>query len=150
MDNFRVKYESQEDITSILDTLKTIHNISEDWGGKLYCGLNLEWDYCEREVLVAISYYVTKAPHIFQHATPRRAQYAPHQWMRPNYGATNQLATPLDSSPPIPEEQECRIQQTMGTFLYYAHSVDCTMLPALNTIAEQQSKRTNNTEAEIT
>ena len=86
--------------------------------------------------------YVTKALHKFQHPTPKRAQYAPHRWTHPKYGATKQLATPLDTSPPIPEEENRRIQQIIGTFLYYAHAVDCTMLPALNTLAEQQSSPT--------
>ena len=91
-----------------------------------------------------------KAIHKFQHPTPKRAQYAPHQWTRPKYGATKKLATPLDTSPPIPEERKRRIQQIIGSFLYYAHAVDCTMLPALNTVAEQQSSPTKNTEAAIT
>ena len=51
---------------------------------------------------------------------------------------------------PIPEEQKRRIQNIIGTFLYYARAVDCTMLPALNTLAEQQSSPTKNTEAAIT
>ena len=42
VDDFGIKYESQEDITHLLDALKTIYKISEDWDGKLYCGLNLE------------------------------------------------------------------------------------------------------------
>ena len=78
---------------------------------------------------------------------PKRAQYAPHKWTRPNYGATKQLATPLDTSPPIPEERKRRIQQSIGIFLYYARAVDCTMLPALNTLAAQQSSTTKNTES---
>ena len=82
--------------------------------------------------------YVTKVLHKFQHPTPKRAQYAPHQWTLRNYGATKQLATPLDTSPPIPEEQNLRIQQIIGTFLYYSRVVGCTMLTALNTLAEQQ------------
>ena len=82
--------------------------------------------------------YVTKALNKFQHPTPKRDQYAPHQWTRPNYGATKQLATPLDTSPPILDLKKCRIQQIIGTFLYYARTVDCTILPALNTLAEQQ------------
>ena len=139
VDEFGIKYEPQEDITHLLGALKTIYKISEDWGGKLYCGLNLEWDDYRREVLVSMPNYVTKALHKFQHPTPKRAQYSPHQWTRPNYGATKQLATPLDTSPPIPEEQKRRIQQIIGTFLYYTRAVDCTMLPALNTLAEQQS-----------
>ena len=94
--------------------------------------------------------YVTKVLHKFQHPTPKRAQYAPYQWTRPNYGATKQLANPLDTSLPIPEEGKRRIQQIIGTFLYYSCAVDCTVLPALNTLAEQQSSPTKNVEAAIT
>ena len=94
--------------------------------------------------------YVTKALQKFQHPTQRCIQYLPHQWTRPNYGATQQLPTPLDTLPPIPEERKCRTQQIVGTFLYHDQTVDCTMLPALNTIAGQQSNPTKNTESEIT
>ena len=101
-------------------------------------------------MLVSIPNYVTKALHKFQHPTPKRTQYAPHQWTRPNYGSKKQLATPLDTSPSIPEVKKCRIQQIIGTFLYYDRAVDCTMIPALSTLAEQQSSPTKNTEAAIT
>ena len=94
VDTFGIKYERQEDITHLLDALNNIYKISEDWDGKLYCGLNLKLDYYKREVLVSISNYVTKALHKFQHITPKHTQYAPHKWTRPNYGATKQLATP--------------------------------------------------------
>ena len=36
VDNFGIKYESQEDITHIFDTTKTIYKISEDLNGELY------------------------------------------------------------------------------------------------------------------
>ena len=68
--------------------------------------------------------YVTKELQKFQHPTPMRAQYPPHQWTHPNYGATKQLATPLDNSPPIPEEQNQRIQKIVVTFLYYDRTMD--------------------------
>ena len=48
MDDFGDKYELQEEITHLLDALKTIYKISEGWDGKLYCELNLEWDYYKR------------------------------------------------------------------------------------------------------
>ena len=63
---------------------------------------------------------VTKEIQQFQHSNPKHAQYAPHQWTRPNYGATNELAMPFYTLPPIPEEQRRRIQQIIGTLLYYA------------------------------
>ena len=39
VDGFGIKYERQEDITHLLYSLKTIYKISNDWDGKLYCGL---------------------------------------------------------------------------------------------------------------
>ena len=100
--------------------------------------------------MVSMTNYVTKALHKFQHPTPWRAQYSPHQWTRPNYGATKQLATPLDTSPPILEELQRRIQQIVGKFLCYARAVDFTMLPDRNILVEQQSKPTKNTKTLIT
>ena len=41
VDDFGIKYDRQEDITLLLDALKTIYKISEDWDEKLYFGLNL-------------------------------------------------------------------------------------------------------------
>ena len=78
--------------------------------------------------------YVTKALQKFQHIAPKRAQYAPHQWTRPNYGSKKQLETTLDTSPPIPEEQNHRIQQIVGIFLYYYRALDYIILSDLNTI----------------
>ena len=56
----------------------------------------------------------------------------------------------MDTSSSIPEEQKRRIQKIIGTFLYCARAVYCTILPALNTLAEQQSSPTKNKEAAIT
>ena len=86
--------------------------------------------------------YVIKELHKFQHPSQKSAQYAPHQWTLPNYGATKQPATPLDNSPPILEGNNCRLQKIIGTFFYYARAVDCTILPALNILAEKQSNPT--------
>ena len=70
--------------------------------------------------------------------------------MRPNYGSKKQLATPLDTSPPIPEECKRRIQKIVGKFLYYFHAVYCNILPSLNTISYQQLNPTQSTEVVIT
>ena len=79
-----------------------------------------------------MSNYVTKALQKLQHPTPRRDQCSPHQWTHPNYGATKQLSNPLNNSLPIPEELKLRIQQIVGTFLYYDCAVEFTMIPDLN------------------
>ena len=93
--------------------------------------------------------YLTKALHKFQHPTPGHAQYAPHQWTRQNHCKAKQIAYHLDNLTTIPEEQKRKIQKIVVTLLYCFRAVDCTMLPALNTIAEQQSKPTQNTKSAI-
>ena len=47
-------------------------------------------------------------------------------------------------------QRKRRIQKIIETFLYYDRAVYCTMLPAFNTLTEQQSSPTKNTEAAIT
>ena len=41
-------------------------------------------------------------------------------------------------------------KKLLETFLYYYRAVGCTMLPSLNTLSEQQSSPTKNTEAAVT
>ena len=101
-------------------------------------------------MLVSMLNCVTKTLYKFQNPITRRTQCALYQWTRPKYRAENQLATPLDTSPSIPEKQRISIQKIVGTFLYYVRDVDCTMILAPNTITEQQSKPTQNTAAAIT
>ena len=48
-------------------------------------------------------------------------------------GAT-QFATPTSTSPEISQTDTHRLQSTVGSLLYYARALDCTMLPTLNQI----------------
>ena len=73
--------------------------------------------------------YVTKALNKFQQPTPRRDQHEHHQWNRPNYSPTKKPETLLDNSPSTAEERNTRIQQIVVNLLYYAHAVDCTIMP---------------------
>ena len=44
-DNFGIKYTHKEDVEMLLNTLRQKYEaVSVDWSGKLFCGMNLEWD----------------------------------------------------------------------------------------------------------
>ena len=47
-----------------------------------------------------------------------------------------------DDSPPLSEKEIKRIQDIIGTLLYYKHAVDPTLLAALSTIASRQAHGT--------
>jgi hypothetical protein len=85
----------------------------------------------------------------FIHPTPERPEHAPHNYAAPTYGSRQQFAT-IDTSPAVDSKDTKRIQEVLGTLLYYAHVVDCTMISAIGTIATQQANATTATIKAIT
>ena len=73
---------------------------------------------------------------------PQHCPYTPNPIV---YGKVNQALTPGDTSPLLDAADKRRIQQIVGSFLYYARAVDPTILMALSAIAAQQSAPTNET-----
>jgi hypothetical protein len=78
--------------------------------------------------------YVAKALHRFQHPTPKKAEYAPYKITAPTYSSAPQLSTPIDESPNLNASEKLWLQEVVGTLLYYARAIGCTMLVALGTI----------------
>ena len=93
--------------------------------------------------------YIQRALDRFAHPVPSRHEASPHQWNAPTYGSRQQYAT-RDTSPFLDLQDTKRIQEVLGTFLYYARAVDLTMLTTLGTIGTQQAKPTANTMQAIT
>jgi hypothetical protein len=85
--------------------------------------------------------YVPAALHKFRHDTPTSREDAPSKWNQPAYGAKIQYAPDLNSSTPFNKSQVTRLQQVMGTLMYYSIAVD----PAIGIIAAVQSNATNHT-----
>jgi hypothetical protein len=79
--------------------------------------------------------YIARALQRFQHPVPTKPQHAPHAWTAPIYGTAQQLTAPLDASPALDAHEKLRLQEIVGTLLYYARAIDCTMLVALGTLA---------------
>jgi hypothetical protein len=77
-------------------------------------------------------------------------QDSPHPWTRPTYGASIQYAPLPDTSAVLSTKDTTRVQQVVGTLLYYARAVDPTMLVALNEIGAKQSAPTATTARQIT
>jgi hypothetical protein len=148
VDDFGVKYVGKEHALHLLDALKQQYTVTEDWGGALYSGITIGWNYAEKHVDVSMPSYLPAVMHKYQHPTPKRHQGAPHAWTTPTYGAKIQYATADDDSPILPAPAITKIQQKVGSILYYAVGVDPIMLPALGSISSSQSKATKFTQAE--
>jgi hypothetical protein len=145
VDDFFVQYSSLEDFNHLADTLRKDYEITTDMTASKFCGITLEWNYEEGHVTLSMPGYVAKALHRFTHPEPHRPQHAPHPWVAPNYGVSVQYAAPEDTSRPIDKHETKRLQEVLGTFLFYGRAVDNTMLTALGTLASAQTHGTEQT-----
>ncbi len=89
--------------------------------------------------------YVPDKLHEFGHTPHKRPQHCPYMPQEPRFGKAAQEPAPADTAPPLDPKGKTRIQQIVGSFLYYGRAVDITILKALNSLARQQSKPTKTT-----
>ena len=143
--DFGVKYVGKEHADHLMVVLSKRYNILSNWEGKRYLGLDLDWDYEKREVNLSMLTYVNNTLKRFNHKKPRKPQNQPYPHTKTVYGAKAQISKPEDMSEILSQAYKKFIQEVTGTFLYYARSVDATMLPALGSIASQQANPTERT-----
>jgi hypothetical protein len=144
-----VKYEGKEHADHLIAALQSTYKITQDWTGGLYIGITLKWDYNNRTVKLSMPGYVKAALHKFQHPEPSRPQDSPYPWNAPRYGENSQDVFIPEFSPLLVQTDQTRLQQLVGTFLYYARALDNTMLMSLNALASQQNKATEITAKQI-
>jgi hypothetical protein len=145
-----VKYVGEEHATHLIKALQELYEITIEWPGTRYLNLTLEWDYDARTVDMSMPRYIEQALLKFQHEPPPRPQHSPYPWTAPDYGAKTQLTAPADTSEPLDATGLHRLQEIIGTLLYYARAIDSTMLVALGTLSSAQSKGTATTAQAVT
>jgi hypothetical protein len=107
VDDFGVKYIGKEHVMHLIKSLKEHYEVEEDWEGRRYLGITLDWDYKKHEVHLSMPDYVERALVRFDHPTPDKPQHQPHQHAIPTYGATVQYAKLEDTSQrPSPSEKK--------------------------------------------
>ena len=94
--------------------------------------------------------YIAKALLKFQESPTVRPQDAPHAWTAPVYGKHTQLTPPPDLTTRLTAAGITRLQEVIGTLLYYARAIDSTLLVPLGTLASAQSNGTEATARAVT
>jgi len=142
VDDFGIKYKGKETAQHLLDTLQRIYRITADWKGERFIGMTINHDKTNRTLSVSMPNYVQKALVRFAAEDIQTAK-SPAIYVPPVYGSRKQQRAVIDSSEPITcAKRKKRIQQIIGTLLYYARAVDPTMLTALNKVASRQANPT--------
>ena len=72
VDDLGVKYVRQEHDQYLMNTLKQEWKISQDWEGKRYLGLDLDWDYAQRRVHISMLEYNTNNLKWLHHIAPNK------------------------------------------------------------------------------
>ena len=85
----------------------------------------------------------------FKHPRPVKPRLSPYSCLPINYGAKTQLAPESDTSELLNDDRKRRIQEIVGSLLYYARAVDNKLLVALSAIAARQASATIATEQAV-
>jgi hypothetical protein len=133
IDNFGIIVTDIANFNHLKMALKEYYRFAIDWTGLLFCGVNLTWDFKQRHVNCSMPGYINKVLKKYQHPMPIAPQDAPHA-LALQYGANVQRVKTDTASPLSPAELK-RVQDIVGTLLYYARAVDPMLLAALSAIA---------------
>jgi hypothetical protein len=144
VDDFAVKYVTEADAHHLRNALRRHNEITTDWGGTVYSGITLDWDYNKRTCDISMPSYITNVLNKFQHDTPKTPQHTPSRYITPVYGAKMQYAT-QDETPTLSDTECTTIQKITGYVLHYSRAVDPTVIIPLNDIATEKTTATKKT-----
>jgi hypothetical protein len=146
VDDFTVKYVGKQHADHLRNALLKTYELTTYWEATVYSGMTLKWDYKNRTCDISMQGYVSNVLRKFQNDAPKHPQHTPSIYVTPVYGAKTQYARKYET-PPLTAKQCLTIQKVTGSVLYYARSLDPTVLMPLNDIATEQTKATEKTQA---
>ena len=139
VNNFGIKYVGEKNAHHLIDAIQTEgYKLFIDWTGGKYCVITLQWDYDMRTLTISMSGYVQKMLVRFKHEPPPRNQYSPYQPQPRKCGKNVGDTIPVDELPLLDKKRKRVVQKVIGTCFYYARTVDCTILPAISSIASSK------------
>ena len=144
VDDFGVKYKNKATAEHLIRALQEIYTIKTDWTGAKYIGFTILFDRLRKTVTLSMPAYIAKALEQFA-PNLRQGASSPSIYTPPSYGAHIQSPTE-DTSKPLTPGAAKRIQEIVGSLLFYARGVDITLLPTINLLASLQSSPTQQIE----
>lgn len=149
VDDFVIKYVGRQHAEHLITALR-IHytSVSIDWTGRCYCGIHFNWNYLKRWVDLSMPSYIPNVLTKFKYPQAKQSQHSPYKFPPPEHSRT-QRPVMDDHSPILPPDQIKVVQQVVGSLLYYARVVDSTLLVPLNSLGQQQSNATIQTQRRV-
>ena len=121
VDDFCVEYVRRKHAENLASVLKKYHEISEDWEGKSFSGIDLIWDYAQkhsaRTCRMSMTRYIAKLLFNVGHKLPVKKQISPHRCREITYVIKVQQAPEEYSSTALYEKGVIQVQQIIGSLL---------------------------------
>ena len=109
VDDLVIKYVQEDHALHLINALKQIYEVTEDWQVKLFCGIHLNWNYEEGTIDMSMPDYVNKALEKVGHKKTRKPTHTPSPFTPPKYGKKSQEIIE-NEEPPLTEKQQKRSQ----------------------------------------
>jgi hypothetical protein len=103
VDDFGVEYVGEEHAIHLRDTIKEHYDLTENWKGNLYSGINLDWNYSKRTCRLSMEDYIETVLTKYNHKRPKKPVLSPYKAAVINYGAKIQYSEVADTSPLLDE-----------------------------------------------
>jgi hypothetical protein len=143
VDDFAVVWSSKRAMNHLLSTLRRLYTVKVDYEGNKYLGITIAIDRMQRHVTLSMPGYIAK---LLKRVRPNGVKPAstPSIYSPPNYKNTRTQTATVDESPLASKEQQLELQIVVGTLLYYARTVDPSILTVVHELGSTQSKPTSN------
>lgn len=124
VDDFGIKYVGKHNTDHLIKALnKHYKAIIVDWEGKKFCGIDLDWDYCNRTCDISMLGYIIAALTKFDHHRPWKKHHSSSIYSLLQYGQKIQFATSRNTTP-LTNVEIKQLQQVVGSFLFYSRVCD--------------------------
>ena len=133
VDDFAVVWKDKTSIDHFIDTLRKLYTVKIDWEGSKYLGMNISINRIQRHVTISMPGYIEK---LLRKVRPNGIKGAstPGIYHPPNYKSPKSQTATVDATPLATKIQQHELQVVVGTLLYYARTVDPSILTAIHEI----------------
>jgi hypothetical protein len=125
VDDFGVKFKVEEYARHLMETLKLLYTVKEDWEGRAYVGFDIQQDRDKGTVTLSMRY--------IDDATERFGVDTSVKVDAPTQGGWDGE----EAAKAVSEQQKKRIQQIIGVLLYYARAIDPTIIVRINKLSTE-------------
>ena len=91
VNDFGIEYVGKEHALHLLNTLELNYEITTDWEGTKFAGIDLAWDYhaqhANRTCRIYMKGYIAKVLLKYGHPISKKLQLSPHKHRKVIYGA---------------------------------------------------------------